>query len=79
MLRIQYEKLLVRVHRMIDEELELDTEEGRRVFVSMTQALFDEFVRSKNEREEEKRDFRTVRSIIRSNAGRAGSVEGARL
>lgn len=49
-MRIQYEKLVVRIHKLIDDELEMDTDEGREAFRSMTQALFDVYASNRKVR-----------------------------
>lgn len=47
MMRIQYEKIIQETYKAIDLELEMDTEEGRAVFVAMSQALFGELMKGK--------------------------------
>jgi len=47
MMRIQYEDLIRKIHLIIDEELELDTEEGSRAFRELGNALFSVYLGSR--------------------------------
>lgn len=47
MMKIQYNNLIEKIYRLVDEELELDTDEGREVFIELSQALFREYMKNK--------------------------------
>jgi hypothetical protein len=47
MMRIQYNALVEKLYRLVDEELEMSTNEGDQVFRALSQALFVEFVKNK--------------------------------
>lgn len=78
MMRIQYEKLVVRIHKLIDDELEMDTEEGREAFRSMTQALFDVYSSNRKARLEnvQANNDRGSGAPVRDPARRGPSVVG---
>jgi|LakMenE18May11ns_1017448.scaffolds.fasta_scaffold8861777_1 hypothetical protein len=78
MMRIQYEKLVVRIHKLIDDELEMDTDEGREAFRSMTQALFDVYARNRKERLDhvQATNQRGTGAPVRDLARRGPSVVG---
>ena len=47
MMRIQYEDLISKIYRIIDEELEMETEEGSRTFRMLGDALFAVYMKSR--------------------------------
>jgi hypothetical protein len=47
MMRIQYEEIIQKLYKMIDEELEMDTEEGSRAFRELGNALFQVYLKGK--------------------------------
>lgn len=79
-MRIQYEKLLVRIHKMIDDELEIDTEEGRDAFEAMTQALFGVYIQNRKARDHVQANTdRSSGARLRDLARRGPSVVGVVL
>ena len=50
MMRIQYEGIIQQLYRMIDEEFEIETEEGKKIFLALSQALFDCYISNKTEK-----------------------------
>jgi hypothetical protein len=50
MLRIQYEGIIQQLYKMIDEEFEIETEEGKKIFLALSQALFDCYISNKTEK-----------------------------
>jgi hypothetical protein len=47
MMRLQYEEIIKKLYTLIDEELEMDTEEGASTYKAMTQALFNQYILTK--------------------------------
>lgn len=47
MMRLQYDSLIDKIFKLIDDELELDTAEGQDVFRELGRALFAVYVRGK--------------------------------
>jgi hypothetical protein len=81
MMRIQYEKLVVRIHKLIDDELEMDTDEGREVFRAMTQALFDVYLSNRKARLDHVQATNDwgAGAPVRDTARRSSSVVGVVL
>jgi len=50
MMRIQYEGIIQKLYKMIDEEFEIETEEGKKIFLALSQALFDCYISNKTEK-----------------------------
>jgi len=81
MMRIQYEKLVVRIHKLIDDELEMDTDEGREAFRAITQALFDVYASNRKARLDhvQATNDRSFGAPVRDPARRGPSVVGVVL
>ena len=47
MMRIQYEELIQKIFKLIDEELEIETEEGDQAFREIGAALFNVYMKGK--------------------------------
>lgn len=47
MMKIQYNNLVDKLYKLVDEELDIETEEGRAVFIELSQALFHEYMKNK--------------------------------
>jgi len=47
MMRIQYQKMVEELYRLVNDELEMETDEGRQAFLVMSQALFEMYARGK--------------------------------
>jgi hypothetical protein len=54
MMRIQYEKIIEELYRILDEELDIETREGRDVFRAMSLKLFDIYAKQEREKRERK-------------------------
>jgi len=47
MMRIQYDTLILKLYQLINEELEIETDEGRKAFVELSQKLHDIYIDQK--------------------------------
>ena len=80
MMRIQYEKMIVRIHKLVDDELEMDTDEGREAFRAMTQALFGVYIENRKARDHvQTTNDRSAGAPVRHPARRGSSVVGMAL
>lgn len=46
-MKIQYNNLVEALYKLVDQELDIETDEGREVFIEMSQALFREYMKNK--------------------------------
>ena len=49
MMKIQYQTIVDSLYRLLDDQLDIETEEGRQAFVKMSQALFEVYAEAKFE------------------------------
>ena len=47
MMKIQYQAIVDSLYRLLDDQLDIETEEGRQAFVKMSQALFEVYAEAK--------------------------------